>query len=46
MTTAKNAVFNGLQVENWYSLGGGIDFWLGLVGGVGGDKTFVRGEIF
>ena len=35
MNTAKNAVFIGLQLENCYLMGGGINIWRGesLLGG-------------
>ena len=45
MTTAKNAVFNGLQVENCYSLGGELIFGWVWLGGLGGIKRLC-GEKF
>ena len=43
MTTAKNAVFIVLQLENYY-LVGGIDFRLLLRGG--GNKNKLLGEVY
>ena len=41
MTTATNAAFIGLLLQNFYSVEGWIDFWLGGDKGGGGG-----GEIF
>ena len=40
MATTKNAVFIGLQLENCYLVGGGINLWWG-----GSNKNLVVGSL-
>ena len=41
MTTAKNAVFIGLSLENCYSMEGRVNFWWGAQK-FGGGRRFSR----
>ena len=42
MTTATNAAFIGLLLQNSYSVEGWIDFWLGGGKGGGGEVRFSK----